>query len=82
MATDPDTMAPEGLKISDETDNKIEVVDNKTQGMRDTAEGVSDKPRNVEKIQIRVDKIGVSGIEGTRAIPDDPSSVPHSVSYI
>jgi len=30
MATDPDMMATESLKISNETDNKIKVVDNKT----------------------------------------------------
>ena len=45
MATDPDMMATESLKISNETDNKIKVVDNKTQGMHDTMEGVSERPR-------------------------------------
>jgi hypothetical protein len=82
MATDPHTMAAQSLKISNETDNKIEVVDSMTQGMRDTMEGVSDRPRNVNKVQVHVNEIKVGGIEGMHAIPGDSSTVPLSVSYI
>jgi hypothetical protein len=80
MATDPD--ATESPKISNEADNKIKVVDNKTWGMYDTMEGVSDRSRNVHKVQVRVNEIQVSGIEGMQAILDGSSTAPLSVSYI
>ena len=82
MATGPDAMAAESLKTSIETDNKIEVVDHRTQGMRDITEGASDRPKNDNKVQVRVNEVEVSGIEGTQAIPDDSSIVLLSVLYI
>jgi len=50
--------------------------------MRDITEGASDRPKNDNKVQVRVNEVEVSGIEGTQAIPDDSSIVLLSVLYI
>ena len=81
ITNNPDTMATESLKVSNEADNKIEVVYT-TQGIRDAMGGVSDRARIVNRVQASVNEIEINGIEGTEAIPDDSPTVPLTVSYI
>ena len=82
MANDLDAMASGSLKISNEVDNKFEVVDNKTQGMYDSMGGVSNRARGVEQVQVAVNEIEISGVDGTQAILDNLSTVSLSASYI
>jgi hypothetical protein len=82
LANDPDTKAAERLRIPNEADNKIEVVDNKAQGMRDAMQDASDRARHVDEAQALVNEIERIGTDCTIAIPDNLFTVLLSVSYI
>ena len=73
-------MATEGLKVSNEADNKIEVVYT-THGIHDATGGVSDGTGNVSKVQVSVNELKTNGVAGTQAIPDDSPTVPLTVPY-
>ena len=76
----PDTMATETLNVSNEADNKIEVVYT-TQGIHESTGGVSDRARSGNVVQVSVNETEINVVAGTQAIPDDSPTVPLSVSY-
>jgi hypothetical protein len=65
MVTHSDAMAAERLKIPNEADYNIEVINNKAQGMGDAMQGASDRARRVDQAQVLVNEIEISGIDGT-----------------
>jgi hypothetical protein len=77
-------MTAESPKISDEADNKIELVDNlnNMQGTCNTMEGVSDRTKGDDKVRGSVIEIQFGGVDGTQAIHNNSSTVPLSISYL
>jgi hypothetical protein len=65
MVVHSDAMAAERLKIPNQANYNIEVIHNKAQGMRDAIQGASDGARRVDRGQVLVNEIEISGIDGT-----------------
>jgi hypothetical protein len=82
MVNDPDVMAAESPKISDEADNKIELIDNNTQGTYDTMGCASDRAKSANKVQAPVNEIQVGGVDGAQAIHNNSSTEPLNISYL
>lgn len=70
MANDPGVMTAGSPKISDDANNKVELVDNNTQGTCDTMESVSDRlgAKSADKAQGPVNEIQVSGVDGISVV--------------
>lgn len=76
MTNDPDKMPAESLKSMSNVN-----VDNKRWATRDTLGGVSDRAGNIDNIQVPVNEIEASGVDGAQLIPNQSSTMPLSVSY-
>ena len=82
MANDPDAMAAESPKTTNEADNKIEIVNNKTRARSNTLQGVWDRARNIDNVEGPVMGIEASRVDGAQVIPNQSSMPPLSDSYI
>jgi uncharacterized protein (DUF2164 family) len=81
VANEPDKMLAEGLKTTNNVDDNVEVIDNKTRAIRDTLGGVSDRAGNIDNIQVPVNKIEASGVDGVQLIRNQSSTLLLSISY-
>ena len=81
IANDPDAMAAESLKTTNESDSKIEIVNNKTRITSNTLQGVWDRARNIDNVEGPVMGIEASRVDGAQVIHNQSSMPPLSDSY-